>query len=635
MAGRDSLKRAAKDDAGQGTDLGGGYGKSIADVINTLDKPTEFKKTFFKLVKSFSPYKYLFLLAAVFSAASTVFVVFAPKLMADIVNMLVNGVTKMVYEGAGAGLRDPSYKEGIYGMLLLILSFYILGGGFLYAQSYITATVAQRVALKMRGDINLKISRLPAGYFDRHSYGDILSRITNDVDTVSNALNSNLSAIVRSVSTVLGMTVMMFTMNVPLTFAVLISLPLSFIIVRIIAKRSQNYFRERQNYLGAVNGCIEESYGGHAVVKAFGLEERNERKFGVFNEKLFDIGWKSQAVSGLIYPLIVFVGNLAYVAVIVLGAYLAIADPTGTTLGLMYAFVQYVKEFTIPINQIAQISNVLQSTVAAAERIYAFLDNEEERKEDKPEKLPEYGGIKGGVVFENVTFGYDENLPVLKNLSFDIKPGSRVAIVGQTGSGKTTIVKLLMRFYDADGGRILLDGTDISLYDKSEYRRLVSMVLQDIWLFNGTIRENIRYGRLDATDDEVKAAAVMAGADKFITSLKDGYDAVINEETSNFSEGEKQLLSVARAVVRRSRIVILDEATSSVDTLTERIVQDALDKITKDKTCFIIAHRLSTIVNADLILVMRDGELTESGSHGELLKKNGIYAAMYDTQFAK
>jgi ATP-binding cassette subfamily B protein len=432
------------------------------------------------------------------------------------------------------------------------------------------------------------------------------------------------------------MAILMFTLSAPLTVVVLLILPFSYIVIRIITKRSQRHFREQQNYLGAVNGCIEEIYGGHNVVKAFGMEKRSEEKFGEYNEKLRETAWKSQTYSGMINPLVVFIGNLAYVAVVVFGAYLNIRDPSGTTLGIMYAFIQYVKSFTTSINQTAQISNVIQSTVAAAERIFVFLGEEDEKfVSENPEEVPSIDGVEGRVTFENLTFGYEKGSPVLKNLNLEIAPGSRVAIVGQTGSGKTTIVKLLMRFYSADSGRILLDGRDIENYDKREYRRLVAMVLQDIWLFNGTIRENIRYGRLDATDAEVEAAAVIAGADKFIAGLKDGYDTVISEDAGNLSEGQKQLLSIARTVIRRNAIIIFDEATSSIDTLTERIVQDAVDKITKGKTCFVIAHRLSTIINSDLILVIQDGELRESGTHRELLSKNGIYAKMYNTQFAK
>jgi ATP-binding cassette subfamily B protein len=634
MAEKNAFGQAAQKDTNQGTAFVGGYGKTIATGINVLDKPVEFKKTFARLVKDLSLYKYFLLAAAVFAAASSVFVVFAPQFMADLTDMIMAGVKDMVY--GGAGLLEFSVKREIFDTLIVIFIFYVSSALFLYLQSFIMATIAQKVSLKMRSDINKKLSRLPVGYFDKHSHGDIMSRVTNDVDTIGNTLNQGLTQIITSVFTILGMAIMMFTMNVPLTVVVLLILPFSYIVIRIIAKRSQRQFREQQNYLGAVNGCIEEIYGGHNVVKAFGMEKRSEEKFGEFNEKLRETAWKSQTYSGMINPLVVFIGNLAYVAVVVFGAYLNIKDPTGTTLGIMYAFIQYVKSFTSPINQTAQISNVIQSTVAAAERIFVFLGEEEERAvSENPEKVPLSDEVEGRVTFENLSFGYEKGKPVLKNLNFDITPGSRVAIVGQTGSGKTTIVKLLMRFYTADSGRILLDGHDIENYDRREYRRLVAMVLQDIWLFNGTIRENIRYGRLDATDAEVEEAATTAGADKFISNLKDGYDTVISEDAGNLSEGQKQLLSIARTVVRRNGIIIFDEATSSIDTLTERIVQDAVDKITRGKTCFVIAHRLSTIINSDLILVVQEGEIIESGTHRELLLKNGIYAKMYNTQFAK
>ncbi|MDR2091418.1 MAG: ABC transporter ATP-binding protein/permease [Clostridiales bacterium] len=633
MSEKNTFGQAAQKDTNQGTSFVGGYGKTVATVISVLDKPVEFKKTFARLVKSLSLYKYALLAAAVFAIASSVFVVFAPKYMAALTDMIIEGVKGLVY--GGANLLDAEVKEKIYGVLIAVFVFYVLSAFFLYIQSFIMATVAQKVSLKMRSDINKKLSRLPVGYFDKHSHGDIMSRVTNDVDAIGNTLNQGLTQIVTAVFTILGMAVMMFTMNVPLTLVVLLILPFSYVVIRIIAKRSQKHFREQQNYLGAVNGCIEEIYGGHDVVRAFGMEAGSGEKFRELNDKLHGTAWKSQTFSGMINPLVVFIGNLAYVAVVVFGAYLTIKDPTGTTLGIMYAFVQYVKSFTSPINQTAQISNVVQSTVAAAERIFVFLSEEEEKPSENPEKVPADDGITGRVTFENLTFGYEPGVPVLKNLSLDITPGSRVAIVGQTGSGKTTLVKLLMRFYTADSGRILIDGGDIKNYDGCEYRRLVAMVLQDIWLFHGTIRENIRYGRLGASDREVEEAAAAAGADKFISALKDGYDTVISEDAGNLSEGQKQLLSIARAVIRRSAIIIFDEATSSIDTLTERVVQDAVDKITKGKTCFVIAHRLSTIINSDLILVMQEGELKERGTHKELLAMNGIYAKMYNTQFAK
>jgi ATP-binding cassette subfamily B protein len=505
------------------------------------------------------------------------------------------------------------------------------------------ASVSQKVSFKMRSDINKKISRLPVGYFDKHSHGDVLSRITNDVDTVGNTLNQGLTQIITAVCTIIGIAVMMITINVLLAVVVAVVLPLSYAVVRAIAKRSQGQFRKQPNYIGAVNGSIEEMYGGHSVVKAFGMEGKSREQFEALNQKLYETAWKSQTVSGFINPLILFISNLGYVAVVVFGAYLAVRGDVmiggfmlaaALSPGNLYAFIQYVRSFTAPINQTAQISNIIQSTVAAAERIYVFLD-EAQDVEFLPVDMPTREEIRGDIVFENLTFGYEKDNAVLKNFSFKIAAGSRVAIVGQTGSGKTTLVKLLMRFYDADEGRILLDGADISRYDKSLYRKNIAMVLQDTWLFNGTIADNIRYGRLDANDAEVKDAAVTAGAHGFISALPNGYNTVINEESDNISEGQKQLLSIARAVIRRSRIIIFDEATSSIDTLTERIVQDAVDKITKNKTCFVIAHRLSTIINSDVILVMKDGRLEEYGNHKELIEKKGVYAEMYNTQFAK
>ncbi|MDR3263524.1 MAG: ABC transporter ATP-binding protein/permease [Clostridiales bacterium] len=622
-----NVSSGLKSDTGKGTEIVGGYGKIASEGLLLTDKPLEFKKTFFQLIKSLSLYKYLIIVASVFAVTSTVFVIFGPMLMAELTDMIFNGVTDLLFNGNGID------KTAIYLKLLQLFFLYLISSLFMYAQGFIMASVAQKVSLKMRGDINKKISRLPVAYFDKHSHGDVLSRITNDVDTVGNTLNQGLTQIITAVSTIIGIAVMLFTISVPLALTVIAILPLSYIIIAVIAKKSQKHFREQQNYLGAANGSIEEMYGGHSVVKAFGMEKRSAEKFKAVNEKLYGASKKAQTISGFIDPFIVFVGNLGYVAVIVFGAYLSIAGAISP--GELYACIQYVKSFTLPINQTAQISNVIQSTVAAAERIYVFLDSTEETRPEEPQKMPEAADIRGDIRFENVSFAYEENVPVINNLNLDIASGSRVAIVGKTGSGKTTVIKLLMRFYDPKTGRVLLDGADIALYDKKEYRENIAMVLQDTWLFNGSIKENIRYGRRSATDEEVKEAAVAAGADRFISAMKDGYDSLINEEADNLSEGEKQLLSIARAVIKKSRIIILDEATSSIDTLTERIVQDAVEKITKDKTCFVIAHRLSTIINSDLILVMQDGELAESGTHTELLSKRGLYAEMYNTQFSK
>ncbi|MDR1939973.1 MAG: ABC transporter ATP-binding protein/permease [Clostridiales bacterium] len=637
----DKLSAAAGRDTGRGTEFLGGYGRTVSSGINVIDKPLEFKKTFFKLVRDLSLYKYLISVAAVFAVISTVFVIFGPRLMSEITDMIFDGVTDLLFKGGGLGER--SVKDGIYGKLALLFLLYLFSSVFLYAQGFIMASVSQKVSLKMRSEINKKISRLPVGYFDKHSHGDVLSRITNDVDTVGNTLNQGLSQIITAVCTIVGITIMMIDINVLLAAVVLIILPLSYAVIRLIAKRSQEQFRRQQNYLGAVNGYIEEMYGGHSVVKAFGMEKKSGERFESLNEKLYETAWRSQMVSGFINPLVLFISNLGYVAVMVFGAYLTaigrnvmiggLLVSAALTPGMLYAFIQYVRSFTSPINQTAQISNIIQSTVAAAERIYVFLDESQEVAPVKPAQMPAPEDIKGGIVFENLTFGYEKDVPVLKNFSFEIKAGSRVAIVGRTGSGKTTVVKLLMRFYDADGGRILLDGADISAYDKSLYRKNIAMVLQDTWLFNGTIADNIRYGRLDADDAEVRRAAEIAGAHEFISALKDGYNTVINEEAANVSEGQKQLLSIARAVIRRSRIMIFDEATSSIDTMTEKIIQEAVEKITKGKTCIVIAHRLSTIINSDVILVMEDGELRESGSHEELLKKDGLYAEMYKTQY--
>ena len=623
----DGVGAAMRNDSNQGTQFVGGYGRTVAEGLNLQDKPLEFRKTFSKLLKTFGPYRYLILAAVIFSAASTVFVVFGPKVMADITNRIFDGI---------AGLLETGVFDSrpIFESLVKLFLMYLASALFLYAQGFIMSAVSQKVSFEMRAKINEKLGRLPVGYFDGRSHGDVMSRITNDVDTVGNTLNQGLTQIVTAVCTIIGIAAMMFSMHVGLTFVVLTVLPLSYLVLAVVAKRSQRHFREQQNYLGSANGYIEEIYGGHYVVKAFGMEKSCVGKFSAVNERLYESGWKSQAASGLINPLIVFIGNLGYVSVIVLGAYLSIVNPS-FNIGMMYAFVQYVRSFTSPINQTAQISNIIQSTVAAAERIFVFLETEEEKQPENLLKMPEAENIRGDIAFEKVTFGYDPERPVLKEFDLAVKAGSRVAVVGKTGSGKTTLVKLLMRFYDADKGRILLDGVDISRYDKDEYRKAVAMVLQDTWLFHGTIMENIRYGRPSATDGEVKEAAMAAGADRFIAKLEDGYGTVLGEETANLSEGEKQLLSIARAVIRKSRILIFDEATSSIDTLTERIVQDAVERVTNGKTSFVVAHRLSTIINSDLILVIEDGRLAEAGSHGELLKRNGLYAEMYATQFSR
>nr|WP_132996414.1 ABC transporter ATP-binding protein [Sporanaerobacter acetigenes] len=592
-------------------------------MAGKFEKPKDFKGTFSKLLNYLKPYKVKLIIVIIFAIGSTIFSIVGPKILGKATTKIFEGLISKVSGGEGI---DFSYIKNI---ILTLIGLYLLSALFSYIQGFIVTGVSQKVSYKLRKEISQKVNRLPLKYFDKVSHGEVLSRVTNDVDTVSQSLNQSLSQIITSATTLVGVLIMMLSISWQMTIVALLILPISMIVVMGVVKRSQRYFKAQQKSLGEVNGHIEEVYGGHNIMKAFNAKEQVISEFEDINNELYDSAWKAQFLSGLMMPIMTFVGNLGYVAVSILGGWLAIKKTI--EVGDILSFIQYIRSFTQPITQVAQISNVLQSTMAAAERVFEFLGEEEEATESQtPIKLKE---VEGRVTFENVKFGYNEDKIIIKDFSEDISSGQKIAIVGPTGAGKTTIVKLLMRFYDLNGGRILLDGHDIVNFSRSDLRSNFGMVLQDTWLFSGTIMENIRYGRLDATDEEVIRAAKLAHAHRFITTLPDGYDMVINEEANNISQGQKQLLTIARAILSNPKVLILDEATSSVDTRTEILIQKAMANLMKGKTAFIIAHRLSTIRDADLILVMKDGDIVEQGNHEELLAKGGFYYSLYNSQF--
>ncbi|MAT97524.1 MAG: multidrug ABC transporter ATP-binding protein [Anaerolineaceae bacterium] len=589
------------------------------------DKARNFKETMTKLAHYLSAYKVKIIIVVIFAIASTVFNIVGPKVLGNATTKLFEGV---MAEIAGTGSIDFDYIGRI---LFIMLILYIVSSIFAYLMGWIMAGVSTDISYRFRREISRKINRLPLSYFDQNTQGEVLSRITNDVDTVNQTLSQSLTQIITSLITVVGVLIMMFSISWLMTLVSLIIIPLTLILVTFIVSRSQVYFKEQQDYLGHVNGHVEEMFGGHRVMKAFNGEARSIEKFEGYNGTLYSVAWKSQFLSGLMMPIMTFIGNLGYVAVVVVGGYLTVRN--AITVGDIQAFIQYVRSFNQPLMQLANISNVLQQTAAAAERVFEFLEEPEEVKEvENPVQLD---AVEGHVEFRNVRFGYDPEEPVIHNLSGEAKPGQKVAIVGPTGAGKTTIVKLLMRFYDVDDGAILVDGHDIREFKRQELRRWFGMVLQDTWLYNDTVMENIRYGRPEATDAEVEAAAQAAHVDHFVHTLPDGYSMVINEETTNISQGQMQLLTIARAVLADPKILILDEATSSVDTRTEVLIQKAMDRLMVGRTSFIIAHRLSTIRNADLILVMRDGDIVEQGNHVDLLARGGFYAELYNSQFER
>ncbi len=587
------------------------------------EKPKDFKNSIEKLVRYLGRYWYAIVAVMIFAAVSTVFSVAGPKVMARATNALVEGLGKKI---AGTGSIDFTY---IAKVLLFTLSLYICSAVFSFIQGMIMTGITQKTCYRMRKEISEKINRMPMKYFESRTYGEVLSRITNDVDTLGQSLNQSVTQIITSVATLVGTLVMMISISGIMTLISLVILPVSAILISFIIKHSQKYFRQQQEYLGHINGQVEEVYGGHLVVQAYNKQESTIKKFEDTNQILFQSAWKSQFLSGLMQPIMQFVGNLGYVGVAISGGLLAIRGTIGV--GEIQAFIQYVRNFTQPIQQIAQVANMLQSMAAASERVFEFLDEEEE--ELTVEHAVHLDHVDGYVDFSHVSFGYNPDQIIIRDFSAHVTPGQKIAIVGPTGAGKTTMVKLLMRFYDVTGGAIQVDGHDIRDFNRQELRDAFGMVLQDTWLFKGSIMENIRYGRLDATDEEVIEAAKAAHAHHFIQTLPGGYQLELNEDASNVSQGQKQLLTIARAILADNPILILDEATSSVDTRTEVRIQKALDNLMRGRTSFIIAHRLSTIRNADLILVMKDGDIIEQGTHEQLLAQKGFYADLYNSQF--
>ena len=587
-------------------------------------KARDFKGTMLKLWGYLEPYKFLIMLVVVFALSSSAFSIIGPKILGKATTKLFE--SQIAYFAKLNLLTDFGY---IGRRMLLLLGIYLLSAASGTVQGWIMTGITMKLVYQFRKDISQKINRIPLRYYDGTTHGEVLSRITNDVDTISQTLNQSLTQIITSVATVLGVLIMMMTINVLMTLVTILVVPASVALISAIVKRSQVYFKQQQEYLGHVNGHVEEIYSGHVVMKLFNGEEQATETFDENNEMLYKVGWVSQFLSGLMQPVMRFVGNLGYVAVCLLGAWLAVKG--SIKVGDIQAFIQYVNSFMQPITQIASISNTLQSTAAAAERVFEFLAEEEEVSEEKsPVRLEK---VNGNVEFRHVRFGYTEDKIIIEDFNESILPGQKVAIVGPTGAGKSTMVKLLMRFYDVNSGAILVDGYDIQSFTRADLRGMFGMVLQDTWQFSGTIMENIRYGRLNATDEEVIAASKAAYADTFIRTLPDGYNVMLNEDATNISQGQKQLLTIARAILANSPILILDEATSSVDTRTELLIQKAMDALISGRTSFVIAHRLSTIRNADLILVMRDGNIVEQGKHEELLAKNGFYAELYNSQF--
>jgi ATP-binding cassette subfamily B multidrug efflux pump len=587
------------------------------------EKPRDFKGTLKKFVTYLGQYKVIILFIWLLAIASTVASIVGPKIMGKATTTLFEGVMAQI---GGTGSIDFTT---IGNFILETLFLYLISAILSFGQGWVMAGVAMNLTYRFRKDISEKINRMPLGYFDSTNHGEVLSRVTNDVDTVSQTLNQSLTQIITSIATVLGVLVMMFTISWQMTLVALAVLPLSFGIIGLIIGKSQGYFKQQQDYLGHINGHVEEMYSGHAVMKAFNGEAKSVEQFDQVNNILYDSAWKSQFLTGLLFPIMNFVGNLGYVAICILGGYFAI---NGTiTIGDIQAFIQYVRSFTQPISQIANISNVLQQTMAAAERVFQFLAEQEEIPDtETPVHIQK---SEGRVDFKNVHFGYNQDKIIINDFSFYAEPGQKIAIVGPTGAGKTTMVKLLMRFYDVNSGSILVDGHDIKEYSRGDLRCMFGMVLQDTWLYNGTIMENIRYGRSNATDEEVIAAAKAARVDHFVRTLPEGYNMVLNEETTNISQGQMQLMTIARAFLADPNMLILDEATSSVDTHTEVQIQKAMDTLMRGRTSFIIAHRLSTIRDADWILVMKDGDIVEQGKHDKLLAKKGFYAELYNSQF--
>lgn len=587
------------------------------------EKAKDFKGTMKKLWVYINEYKIGLLFVIIFAVGSTVFSIVGPKILGKATTEIFNGLIGKVSGGSGIDF------EKLGKILIGLLCLYLASALFSFIQGYIMTGISQKLTYRMRREISEKIHRMPMNYFDKVTHGEVLSRVTNDVDTLSQSLNQSATQMITSVTTLIGVLIMMLSISPLMTLVALLILPVSLLMISVIVKHSQKFFRDQQSYLGHVNGQVEEVYGGHNIVKAFNKEEDVIKTFNETNDILYQSAWKSQFLSGMMMPIMQFVGNLGYVGVAILGGYLAIKG--SIEVGDIQSFIQYVRNFTHPIQQIAQVANMLQSTAAASERVFEFLDEEEEdQKVTDPVSIE---GLKGNVEFEHVHFGYHPEHIIINDFSVKVKHGQKIAIVGPTGAGKTTMIKLLMRFYDVNSGAIYVDGHNIKDFNRSELREMFGMVLQDTWLFNGSIEDNIKYGKLNATHEEVVEAAKAAYVHQFVQTLPNGYNMVLNEEASNVSQGQKQLLTIARAILADPKILILDEATSSVDTRTEIRIQKAMDNLMEGRTSFIIAHRLSTIRDADLILVMKDGDIVEQGKHQELLDQNGFYAELYNSQF--
>lgn len=587
------------------------------------EQAKDFKKTVKELLSYLKDYKVGIAFVIIFAIASTIFTIIGPKILGNITTEIFNGLMGKINNTGGI---DFAFIEHTAIVLVILYLISALCSGI---QGVIMSGISNDISFKLRNKLSEKINRIPMKYFDSKTHGEVLSIVTNDIDTLSQCLNQSITTIITSVATIIGIIIMMVSINIPMTIAAMLIVPLCMLIVSRVVKKSQKYFALQQEYLGHINGHVEEIYGGHDVVKAFNGEEKAIKEFKTINKTLYNSAWKSQFLSTAMHPIMQFVGNLGYVVISILGGYMVILDRI--QVGEIQSFTQYVRNFTQQINQLSQVMSNVQSAVAASERVFEFLAIEEEV--ESPANPLSIEGLKGNIEFQDVHFGYNPNKIIIKDFSAKVKDGQKIAIVGPTGAGKTTIVKLLMRFYELNSGKILIDGKDMTQFDRHEIRSLFGMVLQDTWLFNGTIRDNVRYGKLAATDQEVREACKTASVDHFVKTLPDGYDMVLNEEADNISGGQKQLLTIARVILADPKILILDEATSSVDTRTEILIQQAMDKLMEGRTSFIIAHRLSTIKNADLILVMNEGDIVEQGNHEELLKKNGFYANLYNSQF--
>ncbi|TJY41354.1 ABC transporter ATP-binding protein [Cohnella pontilimi] len=611
-----------------GRPMGPGFGPFGGGMAMPGQKAKDAKGTLRRLLRYLRPHRFRLLAVLVTAVLSTVFGIISPKLLGNVTTKLFEGMMGKLKGIPGAGIDFA----GIWQILLVLIGLYLLSALFSFIQQYIMAGVAQKTVYALRNEVNGKLARLPLKFYDSRTHGEIMSRAVNDMDNISNTLQQSLTQAITSVITLIGIIVMMLTISPLLTLILIVTLPLSFIAIKKIATRSQTYFKGQQKELGELNGHVEEMFTGHKIVKAFGREAQSADRFNAINERLYESGWKAQFVSGIIMPIMNFIGNIGFVLICVAGGLLVTRQ--SIAIGDIQAFIQYARQFTQPIAQTANIANVIQSAIASAERVFELLDEQEEAPEAGAHAAQVHASPKGEIAFQHVKFGYQEDAAFIEDLNIEVHSGQTVAIVGPTGAGKTTLVNLLMRFYEINGGAITVDGTDITKMKRGDLRSLFGMVLQDTWLFNGTIRDNIAYGREGATEQEIVQAAIAAHADHFIRTLPDGYDTILNEEASNISQGQKQLLTIARAVLADPAILILDEATSNVDTRTEIHIQKAMSELMSGRTSFVIAHRLSTIRDADLILVMKDGAVVEQGSHEELLEKGGFYADLYNSQFA-